>query len=74
MYNNGVSHAVVPDDFEGIVKVLHWLSYVPLVSFRFFFLVEPKKPADILSTPPPPPKQGEMVDKSATCFCFFFLN
>ncbi|KAK3798057.1 hypothetical protein RRG08_034617 [Elysia crispata] len=30
MYNNGVSHAVVPDDFEGIVKILHWLSYMPL--------------------------------------------
>ncbi|KAH9518470.1 hypothetical protein Btru_016876 [Bulinus truncatus] len=28
MHNNGVSHAVVPDDFEGVCKVLHWLSYM----------------------------------------------
>nr|KAG5704977.1 hypothetical protein BaRGS_022819 [Batillaria attramentaria] len=29
MYNNGVSHAVAHDDFEGVYKVLHWLSYMP---------------------------------------------
>ncbi|XP_076444830.1 LOW QUALITY PROTEIN: acetyl-CoA carboxylase-like [Babylonia areolata] len=29
MYNNGVTHAVVPDDFAGVYKILHWLSYVP---------------------------------------------
>lgn len=31
MYNNGVTHAVVHDDFEGVYKVLHWLSYMPKV-------------------------------------------
>lgn len=31
MYNNGVSHAVVPDDFEGVFKILQWLSYLPHV-------------------------------------------
>ncbi|CAL1538931.1 unnamed protein product [Lymnaea stagnalis] len=30
MHNNGVSHAVVPDDFEGVCKILHWLSYMRL--------------------------------------------
>ncbi|ESP03134.1 hypothetical protein LOTGIDRAFT_199489 [Lottia gigantea] len=29
MHNNGVSHDVVSDDFDGVFKVVHWLSYVP---------------------------------------------
>lgn len=29
MYNNGISHEVVPDDFEGILMILKWLAYVP---------------------------------------------
>jgi acetyl-CoA carboxylase carboxyltransferase component len=29
MHNNGVSHDVVPDDFEGINLILKWLSFVP---------------------------------------------
>lgn len=32
MHNNGVSHDVVSDDFEGVCKVLKWLSFMPLVS------------------------------------------
>lgn len=31
MYNNGVSHVTVPDDFEGVYTVLQWLSYMPKV-------------------------------------------
>lgn len=33
MYSNGVSHAAVADDFEGVQKILEWLSYMPKVSF-----------------------------------------
>ena len=29
MHNNGVSHAVVPNDFEGICLIARWLSYIP---------------------------------------------
>ncbi|XP_041352027.1 acetyl-CoA carboxylase-like isoform X1 [Gigantopelta aegis] len=29
MFNNGVTHSVVPDDFEGVFKILKWLAYMP---------------------------------------------
>ena len=29
MYANGVSHQTVKDDYQGVLAVLHWLSYVP---------------------------------------------
>ncbi|KAJ2960745.1 hypothetical protein NQZ79_g3986 [Umbelopsis isabellina] len=29
MYKNGVSHLTAENDFEGILKIVHWLSYVP---------------------------------------------
>ncbi|KAM4709981.1 acetyl-CoA carboxylase 2 isoform 2-T2 [Discoglossus pictus] len=29
MCNNGVSHTMVPDDFEGVYTILEWLSYMP---------------------------------------------
>ncbi|KAK6034262.1 carboxyl transferase domain protein [Cooperia oncophora] len=29
MFKNGVTHAVVNDDFEGICKILQWMSYLP---------------------------------------------
>ncbi|CAL1616009.1 unnamed protein product [Knipowitschia caucasica] len=29
MYNNGVTHTTVPDDFEGVTTILQWLSYMP---------------------------------------------
>ena len=32
MHYNGVSHAVASDDYEGIYKILTWLSYVPKVN------------------------------------------
>ena len=31
MANNGVSHAVVPDELKGIECLLKWLSYMPAV-------------------------------------------
>uniref|UniRef100_A0A4W3JWV6 acetyl-CoA carboxylase n=1 Tax=Callorhinchus milii TaxID=7868 RepID=A0A4W3JWV6_CALMI len=34
MHNNGVSHATVPDDFEGVFTILQWLSYMPKVCLR----------------------------------------
>lgn len=30
MHNNGVSHEVVTDDFEGIAVILKWLSFMPI--------------------------------------------
>uniref|UniRef100_A0A8C1I3A1 acetyl-CoA carboxylase n=1 Tax=Cyprinus carpio carpio TaxID=630221 RepID=A0A8C1I3A1_CYPCA len=29
MHNNGVTHSIVPDDFEGVLTILQWLSYMP---------------------------------------------
>lgn len=29
MYHNGVSHAVVLSDLEGILKIMKWISYLP---------------------------------------------
>ena len=31
MYSNGVSHAVSSDDYNGVLTMLKWLSYVPKV-------------------------------------------
>jgi len=36
MHNNGVSHSVSPDDFEGVHIMLKWLSYMPKVIFTSF--------------------------------------
>lgn len=30
MYRNGVSHAVAPNDLEGIQTIVNWISYLPL--------------------------------------------
>ena len=29
MYKNGVSHMTAADDFEGVSKIVHWMSFVP---------------------------------------------
>lgn len=29
MFNNGISHDVVKDDFDGCLLILRWLSYMP---------------------------------------------
>ncbi|XGW34324.1 hypothetical protein V3C99_018295 [Haemonchus contortus] len=62
MFKNGVTHAVVNDDFEGICKIVQWMSYLPdkISSFPFRryigfdssprlvqFTIEPNKPYDI---------------------------
>ncbi|KAJ8315639.1 LOW QUALITY PROTEIN: hypothetical protein KUTeg_007789 [Tegillarca granosa] len=31
MYNNGVTHDIVSDDYDGVYKILQWLSYMPKV-------------------------------------------
>jgi len=31
MHNNGVSHSVTANDFEGVCVLLRWLSYMPKV-------------------------------------------
>jgi len=31
MYTNGVAHEIVDNDFEGVLSVLRWLSYVPKI-------------------------------------------
>jgi acetyl-CoA carboxylase/biotin carboxylase 1 len=35
MYNNGVSHLTVRDDFDGMKSILHWISYLPVVRGTF---------------------------------------
>ena len=35
MYNNGVSHMTVRDDFDGMKAMLHWVSYLPVVQGTF---------------------------------------
>lgn len=32
MHNNGISHTVAADDFDGVNCVLEWLSYIPNVN------------------------------------------
>lgn len=29
MYNNGITHDIVKDDFDGCLLILRWLSYMP---------------------------------------------
>ena len=31
MHNNGVSHAVTANDFDGVCMLLSWLAYMPKV-------------------------------------------
>ena len=31
MYTNGVTHDVTADDFDGVYKIIKWLSYMPKV-------------------------------------------
>ena len=39
MHNNGVTHAVSPNDFEGIHAILQWLTFVPKVIIIDILLV-----------------------------------
>ena len=29
MHHNGVSHLTAANDFEGVSKIIHWLSFIP---------------------------------------------
>ncbi|KAM4616339.1 acetyl-CoA carboxylase 2 isoform 2-T2 [Polymixia lowei] len=46
MHNNGVTHATVPDDFEGIFTILQWLSYMPKNKYSPVPIITPKDPVD----------------------------
>jgi acetyl-CoA carboxylase/biotin carboxylase 1 len=34
MFNNGITHDVVKDDFDGCLLILRWLSYMPETMFH----------------------------------------
>uniref|UniRef100_A0A6G1S971 Acetyl-CoA carboxylase n=1 Tax=Aceria tosichella TaxID=561515 RepID=A0A6G1S971_9ACAR len=57
MYANGVSHATVQDDLEGVSMILSWLSYIPKCRFAPLPLIEPLDPVDrdVLFVPPNSP-------------------
>ncbi|ESN91710.1 hypothetical protein HELRODRAFT_70230, partial [Helobdella robusta] len=46
MYNNGVSHAVSSDDYNGVLTMLKWLSYMPKYKDGPSATVEPTDPVD----------------------------
>lgn len=55
MHPNGITHAVVPDDAQGIGAVLDWLSFVPPSRGQPLPVIDSRDPfsRDILSKPPP---------------------
>ncbi|KAE8634241.1 hypothetical protein XENTR_v10002237 [Xenopus tropicalis] len=46
MCNNGVSHTMVPDDFEGVYTILQWLSYMPKDNQSPVPVIPPMDPVD----------------------------
>ncbi|XP_053558098.1 acetyl-CoA carboxylase 2 isoform X2 [Bombina bombina] len=46
MCNNGVSHTMVPDDFEGVYTILDWLSYMPKDKHSPVPVISPIDPID----------------------------
>ncbi|XP_056384806.1 acetyl-CoA carboxylase 2 isoform X2 [Hyla sarda] len=46
MCNNGVSHTMVPDDFEGVYTILQWLSYMPKDKHSPVPVISPSDPTD----------------------------
>ncbi|XP_064627568.1 acetyl-CoA carboxylase-like isoform X4 [Lineus longissimus] len=46
MHNNGVTHDVVPDDFEGVCKIVQWLSYMPKHSKGPLPIITPADPIE----------------------------
>ncbi|XP_055343612.1 acetyl-CoA carboxylase-like [Paramacrobiotus metropolitanus] len=46
MFNNGVSHLTVPNDFEGIYNLLAWLSYIPKERGAMVPIVHSPDPVD----------------------------
>lgn len=41
MYRNGVSHAVAPNDLEGVQTIVNWISYLPLQTKLTHSLITP---------------------------------
>lgn len=83
MYKNGVTHSVVEDDYEGICKIIQWMSYLPaqtpVFPFRqsfgldaqprpVNFTVEPNKPFDIRQLI----DSGDSSDTKGICDCHSF--
>ncbi|XP_061585098.1 acetyl-CoA carboxylase [Cololabis saira] len=56
MYNNGVTHTCVPDDFEGVFTILQWLSYMPK---------NKNSPVPIISTTDPVDREIEFTPTKA---------
>ncbi|XP_069475531.1 acetyl-CoA carboxylase 2 [Ambystoma mexicanum] len=46
MHNNGVSHTIVPDDFDGVFTILEWLSYMPKDKRSPAPVITPKDPIE----------------------------
>ncbi|XP_060048534.1 acetyl-CoA carboxylase 2 isoform X2 [Erinaceus europaeus] len=46
MHYNGISHASVPDDFEGVYTILEWLSYMPKDNRSTVPIITPTDPID----------------------------
>nr|KAF6463658.1 acetyl-CoA carboxylase beta [Rousettus aegyptiacus] len=46
MYYNGISHVIVPDDFEGVYTILEWLSYMPKDNHSPVPIITPTDPID----------------------------
>lgn len=65
MYSNGVSHATVQDDLEGVSLILSWLSYIPKCRFAPLPIIEPLDPVDrdVLYTPPNAPHDPRWLIK-----------
>ncbi|KAK6168611.1 hypothetical protein SNE40_019808 [Patella caerulea] len=57
MHNNGVSHDVVADDYDGVYKVIHWLTYMPKchgVPIPIMNPIDPiERPIDFIPTKAP---------------------
>uniref|UniRef100_A0A8C2PQS0 acetyl-CoA carboxylase n=1 Tax=Cyprinus carpio TaxID=7962 RepID=A0A8C2PQS0_CYPCA len=46
MHNNGVTHTIVPDDFEGVLTILQWLSYMPKSNQSLVPIMPPTDPIE----------------------------
>ncbi|XP_061116348.1 acetyl-CoA carboxylase isoform X4 [Conger conger] len=46
MHHNGVTHATVPDDFEGVFTILQWLSYMPKNKHSPVPILKPTDPVE----------------------------
>ena len=58
MYRNGVSHMTATDDFEGVTKIVDWMSFVPDKKNGSLPVLAPTDPWDRTITFFPPTKQA----------------